>query len=208
MNLALHQRGVARQPQQLRARERCDQVLGEARLLLHEEGLAGFSIPALADRLGYTRASIYKFFPTPNAVLNELMQQELAALESALARRAAQALQQPWQAAMREIVHQAVEFYNANPVARLLVLGGPVSDESYRAQEMTIQRLGSLARALLQARGIPLPRMSPDAATLVVDIGTTCFRLSQFLHGEITPAYRDEAVYAMQAYLARYAERT
>lgn len=205
MNTAPQQRAMARQPQQTRARERFDHVLAEARALLREEGLAGFSIPVLADRLDYTRASIYKFFPTPNAVLNELMVQELDALEAALGARAAVMLKQPWPEAMREVVHAAVEFYNANPLARLLVLGGPVSDESYRAQELMIQRLGTLTRELLLARGIALPQ-TPDAATLVVELGTTCLRLSQFMHGEITPAYREEAVHAMQSYLARYAD--
>ena len=206
MNMAAHDPAMARKPQQRRAQTRFDQVLEEARRLLETEGLSGFSIPALADRLGYTRASIYKFFPTPNAVLNELMQHELVGLEQRLAGRAAQVLRMPWPEALREVTVQAAAFYNDNPVARLLVLGGPVSTEGYRAQEMTIQRLGLLSRELLLARGITLPRTRPDAATLVVDIGTTCFRLSQFLHGEITPEYLDEAVHAMQAYLTRYTQ--
>lgn len=209
MNTALPHRAqpqaMARQPQQTRARERCEQVLEAARALLREEGLASFSIPVLAERLGYTRASIYKFFPTPNAVLNELIQHELARLEAQLALRAGVVLHLPWTDALREVVHEAVAFYNANPVARVLVLGGPVSDDSYRAQEITIQRLGGLTRSLLLMRGIRLPQQSPDAATLAVEIGTACLRLSQYLHGEITPAYRDEAVHAMHAYLARYA---
>ena len=58
---------------------------------------------------------------------------------------------------------------------------------------------------LMRSRGIALPRQRPDAATLLVELGTTCFRLSQFQHGEITPEYRDEAVHAMQAYMSRYA---
>lgn len=200
----LHDRAVARRPQQLRAKERFDQVLNAAQALLRKQGLTGFSIPVLAEQLGYTRASIYKFFPTPNAVLNELMQRCLAELEGMLLSRAAEVLQHPWQEALREIVFKTVEFYNVNPVARLLVLGGPVSDESYRAQEMMIQRLGKLARELLLMRNIVLPTQKPDAATLVVEIGTACFRLSQFVHGEITSEYRDEAVYSMLAYLSRY----
>ena len=91
-----------------------------------------------------------------------------------------------------------------DPVSRLLILGGPVTDDSYRAQELAIQKLGGLTRALLEARGIQLPRVKPDAAMLLVDIGTTCFRVSQFLHGEITEEYRHEAVLAMHAYLTRF----
>jgi AcrR family transcriptional regulator len=208
MTTLLHERAVARQPRQHRAKERFDQVLDAAQALLREGGLNAFSIPALAERLGYTRASIYKFFPTPYAVLNELAQRCLGQLESQLNSRASEVLTRPWPEAMRELVWGAAKFYNGNPVARLLVLGGPVSDDSYRAQEYTIQRLGKLARELLLARGIVLPKARPDAATLLVEIGTTCLRLSQFLHGEITNEYREEAYHAMYAYLQRYAAGT
>ena len=206
MNAVLQARTVARQPRQLRARERFNQVLEAAEQLLRESGLSGFSIPALADALGYTRASIYKFFPTPYAVLNELVHLKLGQLEARLAVRAAGVLDQPWPESLRAITHEAVAYYNADPVARMLVLGGPVSDDSFRAQEFTIQRLGALTRELLRTRGINLPKSKPDVAALLVDIGTTCFRLSQFLHGEITREYRDEAVYAMQVYLTRYTQ--
>lgn len=195
---------VARQPRQQRARARFDQVVQCAEVLLADEGLAGFSIPAVAERLGYTRASIYKFFPTPYAVLNELARRHLDALESRLRRLAPAVVTEPWPEALRGMTLEAAAFYNAHAVARLLILGGPVSDDSYRAQELTMQRLGGIARDLLLVRGIRLPTSKPDAAMLLVDLGTTCFRVSQFLHGRITPEYQEEAVYAMQAYLGRY----
>jgi AcrR family transcriptional regulator len=201
---ALDQRAIARQPTQRRAQVRFDQVVDCAEQLLCEHGLAGFSIPAVAERLGYTRASIYKFFPTPYAVLNELVRRHLDALEARLQQLAPQVLPLPWPEALRAMALEAAAFYNAHEVSRLLILGGPVSDDSYRAQELTIQRLGRLARDLLLARGIRVPTSRPDAAMLLVDIGTTCFRVSQFLHGRITPEYQEDAVFAMQAYLTRY----
>jgi AcrR family transcriptional regulator len=205
MAVALKVEARARQPQQSRGRARFEQVLQEARKLLRAEGLNGFSIPALAERLDCPRASIYKFFPTPYAVLNELVQRYLAELEAQLTRRSRDVLELDWPEAMKAIVWEAVRFYNANRLARLLVLGGPVSDDSYRAQELTIQRLGDLTRELLLKVGVQLPKSRPDAATLLIEIGTSCLRVSQFLHGEITPEYREEAYQAMRAYLARYA---
>jgi AcrR family transcriptional regulator len=203
-NSTLDERAVARQPRQLRARVRFDQVMDAAESLLSEHGLGGFSIPAVADKLGYTRASIYKFFPTPYAVLNELVTRKLGELEQRLMQLAPQVLPQPWPQAMRAMVLKAAAFYNADLVARILVLGGPVTDDSYRAQELTIQRLGGLARELLLTRGIQIPKARPDAAMLLVEVGTTCFRVSQFLHGRITPEYQEEAVAVMQSYLSRH----
>jgi len=204
MTPALDRLATARQPRQQRARERFEQVLACAHELLRAEGLAGFSIPAVAERLGYTRASIYKFFPTPHAVLNELARRSLDALEARLEKLAPRVLADPWPRAMRAMTLEAAAFHNGNPVARLLILGGPVSDESFRVQERTIQRLGELTRALFLMRGLHLPTAKPDAAMLAVDLGTTCFRVSQFLHGRITPEYAEEAVFVMEAYLRRY----
>ncbi len=201
---SLDRRALARQPQQLRSRERFDLVLDRARQILRRDGLSGFSIPVLAERLGFNRASIYKFFPTPYAVLNELVRRALEQLDARLTARAGQLVDRPWPEALRAVTFEAAAFYNDDPVARLLILGGPVTDDSYRVQELAIRKLGGLTRALLESRGIQLPRSRPDAAMLLVDIGTTCFRVSQFLHGEITREYREEAVLAMQAYLVRH----
>lgn len=204
MEAVLDQRAIARKPQQQRAKDRFVRVLDEAEALLLDAGLNGFSIPELANRLGYTRASIYKFFPTPYAVLNELLNRYLHALELHLNCHAERLIGLPWRRLTAAIVELAAEFHNANPVGRLLILGGPVTDDSYRAQEITVQHLGRLARLLMKEHGFELPE-EPDVPMLAVDIGTTCFRVSYFKHGEITAAYRDEAARAMIAYLAHYA---
>lgn len=204
MNAVLSHPALARRPQQQRAHDRFNSVLGEAEKLLLETGLAGFSIPDLATRLGYTRASIYKFFPTPFAILNELARRHFAQLEKQLSHEAQRLVNLDWKEAIARVVHLGAEFYNANPVAQLLLLGGPQTDDSYRAKEMTIQRLGNVARMLFESRGVVLPQAPPDITALAVDFGTTAFRLSFFLHGKILNEYRDEAVHAMLAYLDRY----
>lgn len=204
MSTVLNPVSLARQPLQQRAKDRFESVLDEADTLLLEAGLDGFSIPELAKRLDYPRASIYKFFPTPSAVLNELVKRYLAQMEGVLLEAAPQLVNMSWTKGARRVVELLAEFHNKHPVSRLLTLSSHFSADSYRAQEHTIQRLGKLLRQLIQQRGIELPSGSPDVATLTVEIGATCFRLSFFLHGKITPAYRDEAVHAMVAYLSRY----
>ncbi|MGB1580178.1 MAG: TetR/AcrR family transcriptional regulator [Nevskiales bacterium] len=195
----------ARQPQQQRARERFEKVLKASEALLLEKGMSGFSIPELAVRLDMTRASIYKFFPTPYAVLNELTKRELGKLEQALAKESPALMTAAWSEAIGLLVTAGARFYNHNPVASLLILGGSTTDESYQALELTIDRLGSYGRTLLVARGVKLPEPPPDVAVLAAEIVTTTYRLSYYLHGEITEAYRAEAAYAMEAYLSRYA---
>lgn len=203
MNDNLDPLAVARQPTQQRAKERFDRILQEAETLLVEEGLSGFSIPAVAERLGFTRGSVYAYFPTPYAILNELVRRYLVELESEFHARMGQLRSMHWREGIEAVVDHAVQFHNSHPAARLLILGGAVTDDSYRAQEQTNKRLGNLGRKAwtLTAR---LPAGAPDIITLSADIGTACFRRSFFEHGEITPAYRDAAVVAMSSFLDTY----
>jgi AcrR family transcriptional regulator len=207
MNDALDPLAVARQPTQQRAKARFERILVEAEKLLVAEGLSGFSIPALAERLGYTRGSVYAYFPTPYAILNELVKRYLVDLEAVFYARAESLRGLGWREGIARVVDHAVAFHNANPAARLLILGGAVTDDSYRAQEQTNKRLGDLGR-MVWSPAATLPKGPPDVTTLAADIGTACFRRSFFEHGEITPAYRDAAVAAMTGFLAPYVEST
>jgi len=206
-NAMTRERALARQPQQERARARCERVLGEARKLLIERGLAEFSIPDLAERLDCSRAAIYNFFPTPYAIFNELTQRYLGELESTLYRKASQLGGATWQDGAQEMASQAAKFYNRNPVARILMLGGPTSNESFVAQSLLIQRLGSLVERLFAERGVSLPKSPPNVCLLTVEIGTACYRVSYFLHGRITAEYEREAGRAMVAYVSTYVGR-
>lgn len=203
MNDALDPLAVARQPTQQRARERFERILQEAETLLVEAGLSGFSIPALAERLGYTRGSVYAYFPTPYAILNELVAGYLIDLEALFNTRAERLRTLGWREGIAAVADIAVGYHNTHPAARLLILGGAVTDDGFRAQEQTNRRLGELGRRIW-SREMDLPARQPDAATLVVDIGMACFRRSFFEHGRITPAYRDAAVAAMTGFLAPY----
>ncbi len=206
MKLAIDPRAVAIQPRREAGVRRYTTVLDGADELLREVGLNGFSIPSLAERLGYTRRSIYKFFPTPYAILNELTHRYLDALDDTL-RAAGPALNVlPWEEMVREMVRLAAEFHNQHPVGRMLILGGAVTDESYRVTEFAIRKLGKLTTDLLALREIHLPD-DPDVASLAVDIGTAVFRVSNLYHGKVTEKYRDEAGHAMVAYLSNYTAR-
>ena len=195
---------TARKPQQQRAKDRVQAVLQAAEELLLESGHSGFSIPALAERLEYPRATIYKFFPTPYALFNELAERQLDLLEAHLATYAQNLAEaEDWQELVTRMVHAAADFYRKHPAAQVVLLTGPVSDASFRALEHTIARLGTLTRNLLAARGIDIPQGSPDIAALAVEFGTASFRMSYFLHGRMTKEYTQAAVDVMLTFLAK-----
>jgi AcrR family transcriptional regulator len=204
MNDALAATSAPRLPLQARARARFDVVLETAHALLAENGHDGFSIQAIAERSGFTRASIYNFFPTPIAILTALAARELQALEDALLTGARYGALADWQQQLRETVNLAVRFYRQRPVAQLLILGGPLTDENYRAQALTIRHLGHLSQRLLRHAGVVLPEHPVDVNVLAVELGTACMRHSVLLHGRITEAMRVETADVMIRYLAPY----
>ncbi len=184
---------IARPPLQERSRLRVSLILEAAERLLHAEGLSGFSIPVLAEQLSYPRATIYKFFPTPYALLNTLAERHLDALEKALYSQAENlAKEADWRGVSRRMVEAAAGYYREQPVACILLLGGPVTDESYRSLEYTINRLGKLTHNMLQQAGLTLAE-NPCEAALAIEYGTASFRFSYFLHQTITPEYIEAA---------------
>lgn len=206
MNAVIDDLAIPRKPQQDRSRERFEKVVAEADKLLAEAGLSGFSIPTLAERLGFTRRSIYMFFPTPYAVLNELTRRYIEKMQAEIVALAPTFSNVPIEEMLVKVVFASADFHNRHPVGRLLILGGAVTDRSFRAQEMFIHQLGGVARQLMQARGIAVPDGPPDIPAVSVEIGTSSFRLSHAMHGEILEAYKVEAAFSMLLYLAEFSE--
>ncbi len=199
---------VAKVPRQQRARDRFEAVLREAEIVLESEGLAGFSIPVIAERLGMTRGSVYAYFPTPYAVLNELVHRHLTALENLYVEHSYELEGKTWWNAIEWAMDQAVAYHNQNPAARLLILGGAVSDTSYRSLESLLKRLGLLTRRVWEnhAKGRRSLPTEPEVFTLAIDIGLACFRRSFFEHGEIREEYKVAGVHAMRSFLQSYLE--
>ncbi len=194
---------TARPPLQERSRLRVGLILEAAERLLHAEGLSGFSIPVLAEQLSYPRATIYKFFPTPYALLNTLAERHLEALEKALYSQAENLMKEAdWRGVTRRMVEAAAGYYREQPVACILLLGGPVTDESYRSLEYTINRLGKLTHNMLQQAGLNLAE-NPCEAALAIEYGTASFRFSYFLHQTITPEYIEAAGDVMIAFIEK-----
>lgn len=195
---------AAKRPQQRRAVERFERVLATAETLLRTGGLRAFSIPAIAAELGCTRGSIYAHFPTPHAVLNELSVRYLGQIFARFAGMTGLS-RMPWREGIRTGVHAAASFYDAHPVARMLILGGAMTDAGFRAQELTVEQIADLGRLAWKARGIELPT-DPDVAALAIDLGMACFRRSVFTHGAITARYRETAAQVMIDFLAPFIE--
>lgn len=194
----------ARPPQQARGRERFARILEAAEAQLLVRGASELSIPELASTLGYTRTSVYHFFPTSYAILNELTRRHLAAIEEQVESLSRNIKEQPWEDVLGEVTDLVSDYYNSHPVAGVLILGSSASTESHKALQLTVLHLGRYVEMLMRIIGVSLPSEEPDAKALTVELGTACLRLSWFLHGHISDAYRGECKRAMIGYLKQY----
>ena len=201
LGLDLDPAAVPKVPTQARAKLRFETVLQEAEKMLLDDGIRLFSIPLLAQRLNMTRGSVYVYFPTHYAILNELAHRYLAELEVIYTGQAQALATLPWKQGVQVVVEQAVRFYNQRPVARLLILGGAVADSSFRAQEALLRRLGGMGRAVWEHQSGQKMPDTPDIFTLAVEMAVACFRRSVFEHGDITPAHAELAGMAMIQFL-------
>ena len=192
----------ARKPAQGRSRERMDRVLAAAEELLLEAGPEQVSIPDVAVRSGVPRASIYQFFPNKYALFLAIGDGHLAQVGGLIAQVGATLAGQPLPELIRAATRAVSDYYNAHPVASMLILGGPMSRTAYLSQEVTIQDIGGQVRGLLEIHQPDLVFPSePDAITLAVEIAFACMRYSYFAHGSITEAMCEQAAVAAQAYL-------
>ncbi len=194
---------TARKPMQARSRKRFEAILKESDQLLSTEGLHGFSIPVVAENLGYNRRTIYALFPSPFAILNELTRRHVQALELELAEQQADLKSRP-ETTITQYICTACNYHNRHPAGRLLILGGAVSDQGFRAQELTAHRLGRLCALLIRASGIILPKAPPDIPVVAVELAVACMRVSFANHAHVSHAYAVEAAFAMLTYLAAW----
>lgn len=193
----------AKKPTHAKTRLRFEKILDEAEKIVAEQGLSGFSIPVLAERLGFTRASIYHFFPSPFAVLNELEMRyhedsKIQVIEAGIA-----AADQSWEHIIRVGIEQTAKYYNQHPVARMLLLGGLMSDDNVNIQEQNNLEMANVFRKLFATYGIH-PPTEPDVSWIAIDIVHSVFSHSQYVYKKITDACIDEAYRASTAYIRSY----
>ncbi len=194
--------GRQRKPMQQRTQDRVQKALEAAQQLLLSHGPEEVSIPDVAELAGVPRASLYQFFPSKYhlfaAIAEHSMQDCIAALH--IGSQAMVGMR--WQDALPIMVQAAQEFFNENPVASILVLGWPMSRETYLSQETNVV---NLADSLRQVFGTFVPAVvipeSPDAAVIGTEIVFSLLKHSYFMHGRVTDAMCQQAQIALHGYL-------
>jgi AcrR family transcriptional regulator len=196
---------IARSPVQERSQQRVAAVLAVAEQMIVARGPEATSIPDIAVEADVPRASIYQFFPTKYALFARIAEGHLEAVAEHVLRACEGHRDGPWRALFPRLVNAAADYYDAHPVAAILVLGGPTSEDDYKAQRIVIEHIAHELRRAITALPVRvrLPK-GPDVASLAVEIAFACLKHGYFRERALSKAIRAEASRAAVAYIAAF----
>lgn len=193
-----------RKPVQTRSATRMAKVVEAAERLLEDVGPEKVSIPAIAEISGVPRAAIYPFFPDKYSLFSHIAKHHMEGMIEALIDAKIDP-EWDWKGCVQRLIETVADYYNQHPAASILLLRGALADGDKEAFLAKNQAISALLRAKMKALGAlsGLPE-SPDAAVLSAEIAFACMKHGYAMEETVSPTICQEAVYATQAYLARW----
>lgn len=194
-----------RVPVQERSLARISKALAAAESMLEEVGPEKTSIPEIAKIANVPRASIYQYFPDKYALFAHLAELHMKYVAEAISITHSASNCSTWRAFIKEVIKTAADYYNANPVASILLLNEPFSRSDHQAHLAKNEALGLMLRTGIKRNGglENLPT-SPNAATLAVEICFACMKYGYGREGKISEVICEEAARAVIAYLSHW----
>lgn len=184
---------------------RIDQILGAARTLLAEQGVAALSIYTVAERAAIAPSSIYHFFPSVPALLQALTGDVHRAFRACLQEPIDAERLHCWRDLARLIEQRMLSIYAGDAAARQLILAQHGLAEVAQADRQHDIELSQQNRALF-GHYFELPALPDDidVFALGMELADRVYARSIQQHGEITPRYAEEGLRVFEAYLGLY----
>ena len=196
-----------RLPVQARSQERVERILAAATRIVEEEGVDAATTRAVAAAAGVPVASLYQFFADRDAVLDAVLERELAALDRHVAeQRRAAAAAAVTLAGFVDFgfeVHRA--YYRSRPAFARLWFGGRRTPPVEAAVRARGRRLAHEWHAIMVSAGLIGPATDPIVAELAVELGDRIFECAYRREPEAEKALFAEGKRAVTAYLEEYA---
>jgi AcrR family transcriptional regulator len=130
---------VENAPRTARARVRAEmteEILTAARLQLAEVGAAALSMRAITRELGMASSAIYRYFPSRDSLITELIIDAYNSLGEAAEERESKIHRGDWKARFGTVGHAVRDWAFENPHEYALIYGTPIP--GYEAPEDTI----------------------------------------------------------------------
>ena len=174
-------------------------------VLLHDKSPHAIGLYQIAEQAGVSPASVYHFFPTKEAAFLALAQKYLEGFWQLSHLPVEPAALKSWQTLMAWDFRKAMQYYNANPPALKLFLGGFGGEEIEQADREYNERS---ARAMMKrfslAFHMPFVRDVEKRFHICLQILDAILRISYLRKGRISEDYLEEAVIACTAYCRQF----
>lgn len=194
---------LPRKPTRSNGVQKYSRLVDAAAKIVQERGVEALSIQNVADVAQVPKASVYHFFPTPDAIAVALAENLFENFGLAVA-RAEQNLTAD--ASPRDfivgVLRETAAYYEGSPLARILFLGSSYS-WAIRLTDVrqSVDLAGGIA-ATLAKLGLAAPKsVVVDAAIVSVALADAVWSLSVTESGDITSARQTEAERAVCSYL-------
>ena len=193
---------MPRKPVRADGIETYDKLLNEIEASFSKSNSASVSLRDVADAVQVPVASVYHFFPMPEAALAALTERyvELSAIE--IMSNHVSDPEENWQGVINDIFSRGRRFYKKYPAARKLRLAAHNSES---ARYLILESNWALAETIYSEldRLFVLPEASglvDDIARAIV-ISDALWSLSVSIHGAVTDEFAMEAERAVSLYL-------
>ncbi|MGH9012167.1 MAG: TetR/AcrR family transcriptional regulator [Acidimicrobiia bacterium] len=201
---------IRRQPVQARSQARVERIIAATTAIVAEEGVDAAATRAIAARAGVPVASLYQFFADRDAVLDEVLRRELAALDEHVAALRQVARADPATATLAGFIDFAFEvhraYFRSRPAFARLWFGGRVTPPVQAAVRDRNRLLARDWHAVMVAGGLIGPGTDPLTAELAVELGDRVFEYAYRRGPESEETLFCEGKRAVTAYLAQYAD--
>lgn len=194
-----------RKPERANGVARYRKLIAAVEALIESGGTSAVTIQAVAKEAGVPMPSVYHFFPNPVAACIAAAESHQVAIASIVAKQQTNDEAPTPDAYFWNIERNVVDYYNAQPIARRLILG---SDCSWHIRQLDMEQQREIANVTMRElsdrydvkASSALEGALANAATIVNSI----WSLSIDLHELITPHYTEEAHRAAHAYVSSY----
>jgi len=192
----------SRAPVQARSQKRIDAAIAAAEKLLVQIGPERTSIPEIANVAEVPRTTIYQYFPDKYALFAHLAESRSEQISNYIADAISREDPDDWRELIKSGIEAATDFYNANDVARILLLTGPFGARDREAHAIKDEALSKVFRTRFAQGGhlADLP-VNPDVMALAIEIAFACLKYGYVRGKTISPSICAEATRATVRYL-------
>ncbi|MBV1909472.1 MAG: TetR/AcrR family transcriptional regulator [Kangiellaceae bacterium] len=190
-------------PAQKRSRDRYDLILNTTKNMLEQNRGYDISIYDIAKNARIPGPSIYRFFPSTEAIILSIAKTYLNEIQTALT-VVAEEKHNSWQDYFHRSSDIARQFYRRHPLSMKLIFGWSLPEVKLVDKQAVTDIATDINRSLSEAQLIPTIEGLLKHTIIAIEINDAIWKVSYERHRDITDFYFEESFQALISYLGLY----